>query len=356
MDEVYLIEPQKEELRKLYNNDPNPLPLAKFAGSLMGEDLVYKVTPKGKKPSRYLLTQKGVNYVKDVFNSPRQTKSTAPIVGDKKQKVDEGESKPKNIHMYTCVSSNTPLKHKYWRRLVDLNLTCWKRRMLINPKIMPTYMYWELNAGPGIYPPGTIEGVEHAETCSSIDFIRMSRYRSIPADITICEKDPQMYKQCCNAIGKENWGLSAVTARQQDHKTVLKQQTAPSEIYMGLAYADPYGAGKEEWISLENLAKTHKYVDLLIHVQGGSMKRCRNNSLKGPAKGYLAIQDHISILKELGKCKFFLRFLQNSYMQTGLLFATHAVEDNFFYENIGFHDIESRYGKQVLEYMDSTKK
>lgn len=336
MENLDLTSGEEKKLIKLYKNYPTSLPAGKEAVNLMLNGLICKEITS-EEPVCHNLTTKGLSYAKKAL-----------------RKEKEVEHKEK-ISTHNCVSQNTPLKHQYWRMLVDLHITMCKKKILTDPSIMTTFLYWDLNGGPGIYPPGSIEGINHEEVCSSVDFIRIARDRNLASDITICESEPHIYKQCQKTVQEEQWGPSVVTVRRGSNYEIAKETEELSKSYMGLAYADPYGAGREEWKALRYLAETRPYMDLMMHVQGGTMKRHNRNPKTGPAKGYLSLHDQIKSLRDRGKQKMLIRFLKNSQMQTAFLFATHHIENPELYEQLGFHDIDGEYGKYILQNMDNTE-
>lgn len=68
MEQIFITESQKDKLKELADRHPEPVALARFAGSLMRQGLVHKVTPEGEKPSRHMLTGKGIEYLTETLH------------------------------------------------------------------------------------------------------------------------------------------------------------------------------------------------------------------------------------------------------------------------------------------------
>ncbi len=243
-------------------------------------------------------------------------------------------------------TENTPLKHSHYREIIKFHLSICS--VLKRKRPWTQYLYVDLNSGPGYY-----EKIN--EPCSPIIFLSESnQHQILEPQSHFVEINPAVFKELQNTLfdlrnshTNTNFQLYHMDNLMFSELFCRKYSRRP---FMGLVFADPMGAGKSEFESLQQFSQTFPYVDLLIHLQGASIKRASHCPITSE-HGNLSLPDYLSLIN---KKKFLIRRPYDKHQFTFLL-ATNWMGFPEF-KKIGMYDITSPEGKEIFNSIAFTQK
>jgi hypothetical protein len=181
----------------------------------------------------------------------------------------------------------------------------------------PAFTYVDLNAGPGHYTHQEIAG---GGSGSPVKLLKALDVAS-RADVILVERDPKVMARLAKSLSDN--GLIGI--RRLEYICEDNQSFAGTfnELYRtrygagavpGLIFADPMGAGKEEWEGLDDLARMTNW-DVLMHYQWTQTQRAAHHD---PAFADMRRRigrfprDFRLVTKPTGHCGFGFMFGTNS--------------------------------------------
>lgn len=185
-------------------------------------------------------------------------------------------------------SGHTPKKHDMVRYL----FRHWLRtqRMILAGQQSPSVVYIDLNAGPGFYRQ---DGRELA--CSSVQI-----FWECPEELGLEAYLVDKRKCVCDEL-KRN--LSNVAVPSNQWARVYKQDNlefatafnrpVPQPV---LIFADPMGAGKQEFKALQVLADRYPHADIFMQYQANSAVRAWVQR-GGPENGFHTLRDNLDKIR-----------------------------------------------------------
>jgi len=238
-------------------------------------------------------------------------------------------------------SINTPMKHYDFKKIVLLHSKICER--MYHKYNYRKFLYVDLNSGPGYYS-------DIKEKCSPYIYLDIIHgYCSFKPEIHFIENNADIYTDLTdfyrnNYQGTFNDNIRFHKSGNLDfaHEFCYNYSQHNAKWMFGLVFADPMGAGKDEFNALSIFAETFPHVDLMIHLQGANIKRC-NMSPKTNATGHLSLCEYIDLID---KKKFLIRTPHYKQQHSFLLCTNWC--DYPEYQKIGFYDIKSKKGQEIF--------
>jgi len=200
---------------------------------------------------------------------------------------------------------------------------------------IPTYHYFDLNAGPGRYQlpdDGTpIIG-------SPLVFLKAAREAEVPYTAVLIEK----CAASCENLLREVRSFENVTVRQGDHNVILDEYGGRHLQALGLIYSDPSNH-EVPFEALSRFCQAYPKVEVLIHVAATAIKRV--HAKDDP--------DLRSRLGQLNKNYWLVRAPDGPWQWTFLLGTNW---DGFKdYQAINFHRMDSTKGREIIDRLNYTR-
>lgn len=232
-------------------------------------------------------------------------------------------------------SSNTPKKQEQlerWLRLhMQIAMSAMNRARAWKNPPDPYYYLFDINAGSGIHDGG--DG-------SPIIALRTAAQVGIMVRMVFIEKDPDNYDDLRAAIGERpnvrlHWG---------DHEELLPQYFVPGLPCFGLLYTDPTGSVPPFGL-LRSMSVYERFqrLDFMAYLSATNLKRVRRSM------GGLCLIDH---LQSINKKYWIIREPEDKHQWTFILGTNWKEFPDWKRE--GFHRIESRIGRAILDYLSYT--
>jgi three-Cys-motif partner protein len=230
-------------------------------------------------------------------------------------------------------SSYTPIKQESYARILRMHLRITKAVM--QRWHIPTYHYFDLNAGPGRYwlpDDGTpIIG-------SPLVFLDAAREVGVPCTTVLIEK----CAASCKHLLREVRSFENVEVRQGDHNVILDEYGSRHLQALGLIYSDPSNH-EVPFEALSRFCQAYPKVEVLIHVAATAIKRTRAKD----------DPDLRSRLGQLNKAYWLVRAPDGAWQWTFLLGTNwNGFKD---YQAINFYRMETPKGGEIIDKLNYTK-
>lgn len=158
----------------------------------------------------------------------------------------------------------TPTKQRFFRGFVRVHL---RLCSYVMPKWGESrYTYFDLNAGPGVNPETGSDG-------SPLIFAQEAERSGIEYQAYMMEVNQRSHEAlAANLDAAGAWRAAAIHADHNEYMKDFMQYGYRKRF--GLAYADPTGVVDLPFDLLANLSFYWRKLDILMMVQGASIKRC----------------------------------------------------------------------------------
>lgn len=250
-------------------------------------------------------------------------------------------------------SENTPLKQQHFGIILEAHAEITKAILRKYPWATPYYLYFDMNAGPGLYPDNT--------SGSPIISTDVLQHLGMPFCGYCVEDNQATYERLCHtfrrvyapyeqqeAITKylipENGRVllhhSPSHKAVEDFLALLKTWPYSYSSMYGLVYHDPNGY--PEFETLQRCADTLPRTDILIHCQANIIKRCFH-SPRHPSYDKRLDQ----LMQSIKKDYWLIREPYGRDQWTFLLGTNWTDFPEF--RTIGFYKTASHEGKRILQ-------
>ncbi|MBL6996722.1 hypothetical protein [Desulfobacula sp.] len=226
-------------------------------------------------------------------------------------------------------SEHTELKQKNLEYILSVQLKIFKHIIANHKWVNDKIFYADIYAGDG--------GINDCAG-SPLIFEKVCNENSIKCDPIFIEENPVTAKRLSAKIKS-----SVINDRNEN----VLPQLYPEKNQLGIIYVDPNGDPKFDMLEDFYNKQNTKMIDLLIYFSGTTIKR----AFKSPiTKRDISLIDNIT---RLPKKKWLVRNATGKFQWSFLLGSNWI--DVPRYKSIGFYEIDSIFGRSVLNIINYTK-